>query len=639
MKLFMNKPLNYNYKKIPSFLLRFLIIIKEYNMKKILTTCLLILLTIFFIGCVQKNEGTARMDIKAEDILGNADYLAMSYGGYRFKTRDSVPTVEQLKEDMKILAVLGIKLIRTYNTHHYAQAANLLKAIRELKNEDPNFEMYVMLGTWIECEGAWTSTKNHNAGNVANNTAEIETAIVMANEFPDIVKIIAVGNESMVQWAVGYFVYPNIILKWVEHLQNLKKSGGIPKDIWITSSDNYESWGGGSSSYQTDELTALIKAVDFVSLHTYPFHDSYYEPNYWGIPENEENLSDKKKIDAAMIRAIDYAKSQYMRTADYIAGLGINKPIHIGETGWATVAGTLYGSSGSHAADEYKEKIYHDHMRAWTNNTGISCFYFKIFDENWKDARNELGSENHFGMINLKGEAKYTLWDMVDKGTFDGLTRDGNSITKTYNGDESLLMKDVLLPPTVKEIGILETNTVNNSRKTGTTIIEGIYVVVSESLIPDSKNNMTYPSDKLKLTAFDGTCGMKMSEEKIITVQTGTGNWWGCALQIKSEGISEDLSKFASGHLNFEIKGNTTSTVNIGFQTGFYSKGTQVDNYVIFGPNSKYPIIDNWVKYSIPISEIDKDADLTKVTSMIYFKGDSNFDGKNINIKNIYYTQ
>ncbi|CAN0383495.1 unnamed protein product, partial [Discosporangium mesarthrocarpum] len=34
------------------------------------------------------------------------------------------------------------------------QAKNLLKAIDELKKEDASFEMYVMLGTWIECQGA-----------------------------------------------------------------------------------------------------------------------------------------------------------------------------------------------------------------------------------------------------------------------------------------------------------------------------------------------------------------------------------------------------------------------------------------------------------------------------------------------------
>jgi len=139
---------------------------------------------------------------------------------------------------------MGIKLIRTYNTQQFGHTANLLQAIRQLKDEDSNFEMYVMLGTWIECEGAWSTSANHNAGNIENNTAEIDAAVKMAQTYPDIVKIIAVGNEAMVQWAINYFVYPNIILKWVDHLKELRDSGKISAGLWITSSDNYESWGG-----------------------------------------------------------------------------------------------------------------------------------------------------------------------------------------------------------------------------------------------------------------------------------------------------------------------------------------------------------------------------------------------------------
>jgi hypothetical protein len=85
-------------------------------------------------------------------------------------------------------------------------------------------------------------------------------------------------------------------------------------------------------------------------------------------------------------------------------------------------------------------------MREWSNKQGISLFYFEAFDEQWKDSGNELGSENHFGLINLKSEAKYALWEMVDKGIFKGLLRDGKPITKTYNGNEKDLWLDVKTP-------------------------------------------------------------------------------------------------------------------------------------------------------------------------------------------------
>ena len=95
-------------------------------------------------------------------------------------------------------------------------------------------------------------------------------------------------------------------------------------------------------------------------------------------------------------------------------------------------------------------------MREWTNTAKISCFYFEGFNEPWKDAHNKKGSENHFGLFTVDGKAKYALWDMVDTGVFDGLTRNGNPITKTYNGDKEALLKEVLVPPTAEEIAAKE---------------------------------------------------------------------------------------------------------------------------------------------------------------------------------------
>ena len=137
----------------------------------------------------------------AAEILGNPDYPAMSYGGYREKTRDVVPTKDEIKDDVRILAAMGIKILRTYNTSQYPQAERLLAAIHELKAEDETLEMYVMLGAWIDCRLAWTDHADHTQGSIENNTTEIGKAVELANRYPDIVKVIAVGNEAMVQWA------------------------------------------------------------------------------------------------------------------------------------------------------------------------------------------------------------------------------------------------------------------------------------------------------------------------------------------------------------------------------------------------------------------------------------------------------
>jgi exo-beta-1,3-glucanase (GH17 family) len=384
---------------------------------------------------------------KPAEILGDPAYRAMSYGGYRDISRDIQPTLEQITEDLKILSAMGVKVLRTYNVH-YDETANLLKAIRELKKTDPDFEMYVMLGLWIDAKNAWTDLPDRiRDQDGERNAGEIDRGVALANEYPEIVKFIAVGNEAMVHWAWNYHVAPSIILKWVRHLQALKKDGGLPNDVWITSSDNFASWGGGGPEYHNADLNALIAEVDFISMHTYPMHDTHYNPEFWHVPAADSTLTDLEKVESAMIRSRDYAISQYQSVVDYMRSLGIEKPVHIGETGWSTLSNEFYGPNDSRAVDEYKSARYHDLMREWSDANGVTLFYFIGFDEKWKDAANPLGSENHFGLITLQAEAKFVLWDEVDAGMFDGLTRDGRPITKSYGGNRDSLMKDVLTPP------------------------------------------------------------------------------------------------------------------------------------------------------------------------------------------------
>jgi exo-beta-1,3-glucanase (GH17 family) len=407
------------------------------------------IILILFISCNKKiTSDLVSNKMNAEKILGNSNYQAICYGGYRTQTRAKHPTIAELKEDLRILSALNIKIVRTYNVH-YEEVSNLLKAITEIKKEDNNFEMYVMLGAWIDCKNAWTELPPIHNEESNRNAIEIEEAIRLTNQYPEIIKIIAVGNEAMVKWATSYYVTPNIILKWVNYLQKLKKEHKLPNDVWITSSDNFASWGGGDKEYHVEDLNQLIKAVDYISLHTYPMHDTHYNPVFWGIKESELQLSEKEKIDAAMQRALEYSKVQYTGVVNYMKSIGVNKPVHIGETGWATVSNEHYGNDGSKATDEYKSAQFYKLMRQWTNSNKISCFYFEAFDENWKDSNNPNGSENHFGLINLQSQAKFVLWENVDKGTFDGLTRDRKPITKTYNGNEKALWMDVKTPNSI----------------------------------------------------------------------------------------------------------------------------------------------------------------------------------------------
>lgn len=413
------------------------------------------ILFLFLMSLVSCHSSHSPKSKTAAEILGNPNFQAICYGGYRQNTREITPTLEQVKEDLRILSAMNIKIIRTYNVH-LPEIEVILKAITALQKEQPEFEMYVMLGAWIDCKNAWTNQPVDHFQESERNEKEIAEAVRLTQLYPDIIKIIAVGNEAMVKWATSYYVQPEVILKWVNHLQALKKSGKLPKELWITSSDNFASWGGGTPDYHTNALHELIQAVDYISVHTYPMHDTHYNPSFWGILEEEQSLSEKQQIEKAMLRARDYAINQVEAVEKYMLSIGVEKPIHIGETGWATSCHHFYGKNGSKATDEYKSALYYKMIKKWCEQNKMSCFYFEAFDESWKDAQHPEGSENHFGLINLQSEAKYALWEMVDKGIFKGLTRDGKPITKTFGGNESELWKNVQLPAKLHQATITQ---------------------------------------------------------------------------------------------------------------------------------------------------------------------------------------
>ena len=173
-------------------------IIKNMNFNfKILVTILVLFIGF---GCSSKKENKSAVNkddkkvVTAADILGNSDYLAISYGGYREKSReDNQPTIPQLKEDLKLMHAMGIRIIRTYNVQpKLPHAANVLEAISQLKKEDSNFEMYVMLGAWMDCLNAWTDKVPNHDIESAQNEEEVARAVALANKYQDIVKVIAV---------------------------------------------------------------------------------------------------------------------------------------------------------------------------------------------------------------------------------------------------------------------------------------------------------------------------------------------------------------------------------------------------------------------------------------------------------------
>jgi exo-beta-1,3-glucanase (GH17 family) len=405
-------------------------------------------------GCSSDSDNTRGDDASTPSegltLLGNDDIQAISYSGHRLVPRsvENTPSVEQTKEDLRIMAAMGIKLLRTYNTTIFPHSERILQAIHELKQEDPGFEMFVMLGAWMQCVGAFSPEADHATEDAPFNEREIEAAIRLTAEYPDIVKIIAVGNESMVTWQ-GHFVPSSAILRWVKHLQEARDRGDIPAGTLITTSENWAALGG-EESYRNDDLAELVSRMDFLSLHTYAFHDTYYNPAMqWGPLPDEVDLPVTEQIDRGIARAIELQEGQVQAVRDYLASLGLEKEIHIGETGWASLDNSHYGPDGTHAAHEYIAGLFHAAAREWTRESGMTCFYFQAFDEPWK-SDGTAGSEGHFGLITVDGKVKSALWDLVDAGIFEGLSRGGQPIVKTHGGDEAALTEGLEAPVHLK---------------------------------------------------------------------------------------------------------------------------------------------------------------------------------------------
>ena len=74
------------------------------HIKSTLKVMALFAFTLLVFSCKKDSNLTTPKDkeVTAKDILGNPNYPAISFGGYRDISRDIQPTIPELKEDMKI---------------------------------------------------------------------------------------------------------------------------------------------------------------------------------------------------------------------------------------------------------------------------------------------------------------------------------------------------------------------------------------------------------------------------------------------------------------------------------------------------------------------------------------------------------
>lgn len=304
------------------------------------------------------------------DQLIAGTHRAICYSGFRSGQHPDRgegainPSDAEILEDLEILSKdCGFTLIRLYDSK--VNSAAVLKLIEAHK-----LDLKVLLGAWLDAEISnpncpWQKEPYPDSKLLTNkeqNNKEIERAIRLAKQYPEIIVAVAVGNEALVEWN-DHMVPEKAVIDYVRKVKT-----SIPQPVTVA--DNYDWW--------IKHGARLAKEVDFISVHIYPVWEG-------------------KNIDEAMPYSI--ANMQAVRNALPDSQLVIT------EAGWATTATEF----GNRACEQSQARYFHDILE-WSRDMNITTFFFEAFDEDWKgDPGSPLGAEKHWGIFKIDRSPKEVL--------------------------------------------------------------------------------------------------------------------------------------------------------------------------------------------------------------------------------------
>jgi exo-beta-1,3-glucanase (GH17 family) len=462
---------------------------------------------------------------------------AVAYSPFRTGNRDTETiTADEVLTDLQLLQQANFGLIRLFDSSD-AVARLTLQVIK-----DNNLDIKVHLGAYVI------------AGNDTFNTAEIARAIKLANDYPDIVEAVSVGNETMVSWSFNKFT-PTQIEAFLGTVR-----AGIQQPV--TTDDNWALWAAAPDD--------LLKAVDFVALHTYSLLDTVSAPGQWDW--QQVAVPADQRAAAMMDASIAKAKSDYTAARSHLDGLGYTTmPIVIGETGWkATPTG-----GETQRAHPVNQKMYVDRLATWKASAGapLNIVYFEAFDEPWK------GGDDGWGLFDVGRKARYVIQGLVPQAEWEA---------GTYTDAEALYY----IPP-------VATGPVTASRYT-------LYAEQANAgeAFPSSpltwdawQNGQTSSETEDSTTAAEGTRSIKI---------TPTPLDWGWGMTMNFRNGSENLTNFqAAGTLNFSIRTTYAGKIEVGFLTGTSTDSSLYDVYIPLASGQYGYVNDgNWHDVHIPISDI-----------------------------------
>lgn len=306
------------------------------------------------------------------EVLGVPKGTAVCYSGYRKGQRPGhiYPSYDEVYEDLRIISKQW-EYIRLYSCDTHSKT--VLEVIHNEK-----MDLKVMLGAYIEAEennpncpwGGGVYSPTQLAKNKKNNQKKMDTLIGLANQYPEIIFSLSVGNESCVDWT-DHLVSVDAVISYVKYVKAHAKQP-------VTFCENYVPW--------LDKLEPLVDEVDFISIHTYPV---------W----------EYKTIDEGM----EFTKQNYEAVAQKYP----NKLIVITEAGWTTQSNG-YGIPVEHVNPEV-QKIYYKALTHWSTSESILTFVFEAFDEPWKGSEDPNEPEKHWGLYTVDRAPKLAMQPITYK--------------------------------------------------------------------------------------------------------------------------------------------------------------------------------------------------------------------------------
>ena len=263
--------------------------------------------------------------------------MGLTYNSQRRDTnprKGVYPTKQQIEEDLALLADKAHS-IRTYTS---------LEGMEVVPELAAKYGEHLAMGAWID-------------NDLEKNRREIESLVLLSNQYPKAIVRVLVGNETLLRQNVE-------VEQLIEYIREVKKRTWKP----VSTAENWDIW---------LAHPELVPEVDYIAVHILP---------YWGGIALEE--------------AVDFVFDRYHALQAAYPG----KPIVITEVGWPS-DGQPYGKSTASLVNQAK------FLREFLNRaTEENLIYYVVeaFDQPWKiEIEGTAGA--YWGLFNIDRQPKFPM--------------------------------------------------------------------------------------------------------------------------------------------------------------------------------------------------------------------------------------